>query len=517
MAEESADLEWLSDYIISVLKSPTWVVPIARFVDEQCEIFDDSEENKLEYTTCHTMFRTLVSDLLTAHLLEVAVTPEQFDRFFQNGLAQHTQLHRSLAEQLLSVDDFLTFKAMMTKQNAELERQVITLDAAECDVSDSEPASPTKEMAQAVIRGTILGGVAEADDWHLYDTEDADLKAALEASKESHAASAAVMRCEEAELEHAIALSLQLEEERLRQIEEIPCEPVLEAAPPLPPAAGFRSAPLTVLLPRQAAEETRLVTMEPLARASEAVVAAPAPPPLAAGFTSMPLAGVPPKLKLPAAELGAGSEAAKGMRLQLNELKVRADRIMTLPSLASPKRPYVRRQEWAAAGSLATPVPPAIITPAPEAPLVTAFAPPVLPAATPVMPPAAAAPWPSEAERAARAAHLKAQRDKLIRKRNQERDRQLADYQQKRGAPQTGVDAAWSNDQRSAMSRRLVAQSTPGAIMASAAAPPVANTAQAAEQVRQTLTLQLRQTFVRSQPTSSLDDQLSKLETMKAR
>lgn len=118
-----SDLEWLSDYIGSVLKAPTWVVPVAQFCDANCGVFEDQEENKLEYTILHNNFRQLIDDLFLAHLLDAQVTPEQLESFCQNGLASSEALHHLLVEQLLAVDNFLSFKAMMVKWNAYLDRK----------------------------------------------------------------------------------------------------------------------------------------------------------------------------------------------------------------------------------------------------------------------------------------------------------------------------------------------------------------------------------------------------------
>jgi hypothetical protein len=124
-------LEWLSDYLVSALKCPTWVIPIAEYVDDHCSIFDDAEENKFEYTTCHNDFKRLVEDLFIVHLLDVSVSQEQFVGFIQNGLSSKEALHHILCEQLLSVDDFLIFKAMMVRRNAELDRKAALALSAE--------------------------------------------------------------------------------------------------------------------------------------------------------------------------------------------------------------------------------------------------------------------------------------------------------------------------------------------------------------------------------------------------
>eukprot|EP00414_Alexandrium_minutum_P003604 CAMPEP_0113824428 /NCGR_PEP_ID=MMETSP0328-20130328/3238_1 /TAXON_ID=39455 /ORGANISM="Alexandrium minutum" /LENGTH=217 /DNA_ID=CAMNT_0000792369 /DNA_START=11 /DNA_END=660 /DNA_ORIENTATION=+ /assembly_acc=CAM_ASM_000350 len=209
-AAQPGELEWLSDYIINCLKSPTWVTPIAQFVDERCIIFDSEEENKLEYTTCHQEFKQLIESLFAAHLMEISITQEQFETFLLNGLTKSPQLHKILVEQLLSIDDFLTFKAMMAKRNADLYREVLKrmaegsadLDGS-LDLNDSALDSREEDrVAKELV----------SSEWQFYEDQ---LFKNLQTPEETGRLEAK-QRCEEAELEQAIALSLQAEDERLR-------------------------------------------------------------------------------------------------------------------------------------------------------------------------------------------------------------------------------------------------------------------------------------------------------------
>ena len=52
---------------------------------------------------------------------------EQFEEFVENATAQ---LHHLLVEQLLSVEDFQTFKAMMVKRNVQQNLQALQADDA---------------------------------------------------------------------------------------------------------------------------------------------------------------------------------------------------------------------------------------------------------------------------------------------------------------------------------------------------------------------------------------------------
>ena len=74
---ESED-DWLFDYMMETFRSPTWEVPVMTFIDENCVIFDNDEENKLVYTEKHREFCQLIDNLLSSHLSEIGVSEVQF-------------------------------------------------------------------------------------------------------------------------------------------------------------------------------------------------------------------------------------------------------------------------------------------------------------------------------------------------------------------------------------------------------------------------------------------------------
>ena len=39
--------------MITFLKSPRWKTPVVSYIEDNCLIFDNEEENKLEYTPIH--------------------------------------------------------------------------------------------------------------------------------------------------------------------------------------------------------------------------------------------------------------------------------------------------------------------------------------------------------------------------------------------------------------------------------------------------------------------------------
>ena len=53
-----ANEDWFFDMIIGFLRSPRWKTPIMSFIDEHCVVFDDEDENKLEFTKVHQVSQT---------------------------------------------------------------------------------------------------------------------------------------------------------------------------------------------------------------------------------------------------------------------------------------------------------------------------------------------------------------------------------------------------------------------------------------------------------------------------
>lgn len=132
--------EWLLDSITKFLRSPGWALPVMQFIDDNCVVFDDDvrshqsfahqstapdarahsysrvpplaqEENKLAYSDIYAAFREMVESLLEMHLEDMGVTPEQFAGTV--GRLSHTKAGQETLQQILAVDDYLSFKKMM--------------------------------------------------------------------------------------------------------------------------------------------------------------------------------------------------------------------------------------------------------------------------------------------------------------------------------------------------------------------------------------------------------------------
>jgi len=472
MAEVDADLEWLSDYILHFLESPTWVSPVAQFVDERCIIFDlGHKEEKLEYTECHIAYQKLVDGLFAEQLEELSVSDSDFERFCRTGLTTNSQLHRVLVEQLLSVEDYMTFKGMMVQRNADLYRETLRGMAEDQVQYVVDDACDEIETVDATVYDLLEedgreAGLLVAKEWK--QCEDQILSGLVSSAEEELEAQ---RRCEEAELERAIALSLQAEEERVRRVAE--------------------------------AETT----------SEEAII------PASAGNAAAGIAAQPPVTEPPLRLRACTAPAAGGARRQLAPLKKILPRMLRVEPL-SQARP----------SSLNAPSPDIehlrvdMLMQRERAGRVTASPHPPPPPATVVAPPAPAhshGQRPTEAERRLRSERLHQHRQLLFERRRQDRERHFTAAQTQlagrrdAGGLDRAASAARLTPEPDEASRRLASELGAAPPPADPMAPPAT-----AQQLRRALSAQLRQTLPGALADSGVGpvgNQINRLEQLRHR
>lgn len=94
-----------------------------EFVDKHCFIFEDVEENKLEYTTVHKKFKAMIENQLGNVFSEIQIKDELFYKIMKRGLSDHKK--RKIFEQVYVCDNFLVFKKTMIKRNKELDMEAL--------------------------------------------------------------------------------------------------------------------------------------------------------------------------------------------------------------------------------------------------------------------------------------------------------------------------------------------------------------------------------------------------------
>ncbi|XP_075059944.1 cilia- and flagella-associated protein 36 isoform X2 [Mixophyes fleayi] len=86
------DAEWVLESVLGFLSCPVWKMPVADFIEQQCSVFDDEEENKLSYTEIHNEYKEM-----------------------------------SMLQSVVAVEEFAVFKEMMLQKNIELQLQAIQI------------------------------------------------------------------------------------------------------------------------------------------------------------------------------------------------------------------------------------------------------------------------------------------------------------------------------------------------------------------------------------------------------
>jgi len=467
MSTGASEYDWLFDYIVSFLKSPPWTTPLNSFIDENCIIFDSDEENKLSYTECHQRFIELIDQLLESNLSEIGVTQEQFVEACVKG--QNSAINNIIFGQLLAVDDFLTFKKMMVKRNVELELEAMKeLQAAtekQQNKAKEEPALPASAAAAEIEKEyerelaevlRLSEEQAKQEQSQLTDAE-AELQAVLAASMADYELAQQEARRQEAELEHAIAMSIAIQSEQLKQIqleeEEKKSTPAAETAVPaaetaIPAAESSASAaePSVPAAESSAPAAEAAVVAEPEAK-TEAEIAPSVPEP-----TSTPVEAEVAPIPTPAVTTPAvAAPSSLPALVPRQPLKL----VGHLPALANAKdlaalskraEEEFRRNQAAQKQRKDTTIA-AVVNAASS---VSAVSPATVNAL-------------SEAELKRRQQVLRAQRELLLKKKNQERAASLADFRAEQvkaaeGKTQQDASAPSEEDRKQAMRDALAAR-----------------------------------------------------------
>ncbi|KAL3658801.1 hypothetical protein V7S43_016169 [Phytophthora oleae] len=176
--------DWVFDYVLNLFRSPAWELPVMCFIDDNCASFDTDEENKFIYTELHAQFRELVENVLGSHLAEMGLTATDFATICEKqrdseraaGGSVSDGVSADVVNQILAMDDFLSFKKLMVKRNLELELEAI------------------KELREEVI-----------EDEHDLEAQFMELSVLYKQEE-----------MEQAELEAALAMSMVVQGEQLR-------------------------------------------------------------------------------------------------------------------------------------------------------------------------------------------------------------------------------------------------------------------------------------------------------------
>eukprot|EP00416_Gambierdiscus_australes_P033432 CAMPEP_0171108968 /NCGR_PEP_ID=MMETSP0766_2-20121228/69972_1 /TAXON_ID=439317 /ORGANISM="Gambierdiscus australes, Strain CAWD 149" /LENGTH=228 /DNA_ID=CAMNT_0011570601 /DNA_START=56 /DNA_END=742 /DNA_ORIENTATION=- len=155
----------LVDMLVQFTNLPSWNQPLTEFINEKCVLFDNfQEENKHEYVEVHNEFKHLIDNLLTAHLLEVDIDPEAFEKELASSDVAEDARFKQVVSQLMAAEDFVLFKQMMIDNHCNMQAQAETTYKEVSEVDEQTriaAAVGAASAAEAAGAGQAVGGAAQ--------------------------------------------------------------------------------------------------------------------------------------------------------------------------------------------------------------------------------------------------------------------------------------------------------------------------------------------------------------------
>ncbi|XP_032881073.1 cilia- and flagella-associated protein 36 isoform X3 [Amblyraja radiata] len=166
--------EWVVEGIAGFLSSPCWIIPVTDFIEQNCAVFDDEEENKLSYTEIHHDYKDLTHDaavikmtclltveqLLESYVQDVGIQEDQFLEACNSPLAQ-SESFRPVFQPVLAADDFQVFKSLMLQKNVELQLQALRMiqerngALPECLTDGKDKISELEQQELRILREVL--------------------------------------------------------------------------------------------------------------------------------------------------------------------------------------------------------------------------------------------------------------------------------------------------------------------------------------------------------------------------
>ena len=224
------EYDWIFDFVLQFLESDKFDASVMDFVDEKCDVFDDEDENKLIYTSIHREFCDHVEALIDSNLGEVGITTEMFVDSCEKA-RNSRDINSTVFERLVAMDDFQTFKKIMTKRNTQLHMESLKSFKATTSLSSkfNKPSISDEKQGDNDESFSSADSLPDPEelrllkecsfDWEAIEQlEDEDLQDFLFQSLMEMELIHRQEELEHAELERALSLSLVIEEDRLREL-----------------------------------------------------------------------------------------------------------------------------------------------------------------------------------------------------------------------------------------------------------------------------------------------------------
>ncbi|XP_039640086.1 cilia- and flagella-associated protein 36 isoform X2 [Perca fluviatilis] len=167
MAED--DSEWVVESIVGYLGSPEWVIPVTDFMENNCTVFDDEDENKLSYTEIHQQYKNLVEKLLENYMQDVGINEQQFLDACTSPFAKSKTL-QSVFQPVLATDDFQIFRSLMVQKNMELQLQALSVikerngALPECLTAGADVMTELQDQEMKILQEVLRKSKEEYDE-----------------------------------------------------------------------------------------------------------------------------------------------------------------------------------------------------------------------------------------------------------------------------------------------------------------------------------------------------------------
>uniref|UniRef100_A0A7S4R9V7 Cilia- and flagella-associated protein 36 n=1 Tax=Alexandrium monilatum TaxID=311494 RepID=A0A7S4R9V7_9DINO len=164
-AEQEKKDVMLVDMLVHFTHLPSWHKPINEFIREKCVLFDNfQEENKHEYVEIQNEFKILVDNLLTAHLLEVEIDPEAFEKELADSDVSEDPRFKQVISQLMAAEDFMVFKQLMIDTHCTMQVQAETTfeEMSKAEEQARQAAAAAAQAAAASAAAPAAGPPAPA-------------------------------------------------------------------------------------------------------------------------------------------------------------------------------------------------------------------------------------------------------------------------------------------------------------------------------------------------------------------
>ena len=109
------DPDSIYNWVAKKISGPSFRNIIKDFIDDNCSLFIDIEENTFQQGQIFNEFNQLLENILNDVLEEGGLTQEQFLEAAQRGLED--KKYKKYFDQLLNFGDYNFFKRCMTKRN----------------------------------------------------------------------------------------------------------------------------------------------------------------------------------------------------------------------------------------------------------------------------------------------------------------------------------------------------------------------------------------------------------------